>query len=120
MARSKNDGRGRLGGRSKGTPNKVTNDMREWVEAILSKNKKQIERDFADVDPDSRLRFVEKLMAYVLPKKMAVTIAEQMSEEYKQLEALLAKCPQEAIDAIAAKVIQLQDYNRKEAAHENG
>lgn len=119
MARQKNDGRGRLGGRSKGTPNKLSNDIREWVEAILSKNKAQIEQDFAIVDPDSRLRFVEKLMAYVLPKKMAVTIEEQMAEEYKQLEALLSKCPQEAIDRIAEKVIELQAYNsRKEANNE--
>ena len=119
MSRIKNDGRGRLGGRTKGTPNKVTNDMRQWVEAILSKNRRQIERDFADVDPDSRLRFVEKLMAYVLPQQMAVTIEDQMAEEYKQLEALLAKCPQEAIDAIADKVIKLQEYNRKEVGHEH-
>lgn len=118
MARVKNDGRGRLGGRKKGTPNKVTNDIREWVEAILSKNKRQIERDFSLVDPDSRLRFVEKLIAYVVPKKMAVTIEEQMAEEYKQLEALLDKCPKEAIDAIAAKVIELQDFNMKEAKDE--
>ena len=119
MARNKNDGRGRLGGRSKGTPNKVSNDIRSWVEAILSKNRQQIEQDFAIVDPDSRLRFVEKLMAYVLPKKMAVTIEEQMAEEYKQLEALLSKCPQEAIDRIAEKVIELQEFNsRKEANNE--
>ena len=119
MSRQKNDGRGRLGGRSKGTPNKVSNDIRSWVEAILSKNRQQIEQDFAIVDPDSRLRFVEKLMAYVLPKKMAVTIEEQMAEEYKQLEALLSKCPQEAIDRIAEKVIELQAYNsRKEVQDE--
>lgn len=117
--RQKNDGRGRLGGRSKGTPNKLSNDIRSWVESILSKNKAQIEQDFAIVDPDSRLRFVEKLIAYVVPKKMAVTIEEQMAEEYKQLEALLEKCPQDAIDRIAEKVIELQAYNsRKEAEDE--
>ena len=119
MARNKNDGRGRLGGRAKGTPNKVGNDIRAWVENILSKNKAQIEQDFAIVDPDSRLRFVEKLMAYVVPKKMAVTIEEQMAEEYRQLDALLSKCPQDAIDRIAEKVIQLQEFNsRKEAENE--
>lgn len=119
MSRQKNDGRGRLGGRSKGTPNKVSNDIRSWVEAILSKNKAQIEQDFAIVDPDSRLRFVEKLIAYVVPKKMAVTIEEQMAEEYRQLDALLSKCPQEAIDRIAEKVIELQEFNsRKEAEDE--
>ena len=118
MSRQKNDGRGRLGGRSKGTPNRVSNDIREWVEAILSKNKQQIERDFACVDSDSRLRFVEKLIAYVVPKKMAVTIEEQMAEEYKQLDALLSKCPQDAINRIAEKVIELQEFNRKEAHDE--
>lgn len=119
MSRQKNDGRGRLGGRSKGTPNKVSNDIRSWVEAILSKNRQQIEQDFSIVDPDSRLRFVEKLIAYVVPKKMAVTIEEQMAEEYKQLDALLSKCPQDAIDRIAEKVIELQAYNsRKEVQDE--
>lgn len=118
MARQKNDGRGRLGGRSKGTPNKLSNDIRAWVENILSKNKAQIELDFACVDPDSRLRFVEKLIAYVVPKKMAVTIEEQMAEEYKQLEALLSRCQQDAIDRIAEKVIELQEFNRKEAHDE--
>lgn len=118
MSRQKNDGRGRLGGRTKGTPNKVSNDIRQWVEAILDKNKQQIERDFDIVEPDTRLRFVEKLIAYVVPKKMAVTIEEQMAEEYRQLEALLEKCPKEAIDAIAAKVIELQDFNMKEAKDE--
>ena len=108
-----------MGGRTKGTPNKVSNDIRQWVEAILSKNRTQIERDFALVDPDTRLRFVEKLIAYVVPKKMAVTIEEQMAEEYKQLEALLDKCPKEAIDAIAEKVMELQEFNsRKEAKDE--
>lgn len=113
MSRIKNDGRGRLGGRTKGTPNKVTNDMRQWVEAILAKNKKQIERDFANVDPDSRLRFVEKLMAYVLPKKSQISVEEVAKEEFKQLEILLDNAPDEAIQAIAEKVVELQKINMK-------
>lgn len=118
MSRQKNDGRGRLGGRSKGTPNKVSNDIRSWVEAIISKNRQQIEHDFACVDPDTRLRFAEKLIAYVVPKKMAVTIEEQMAEEYRQLDALLSKCPQDAIDRIAEKVIELQEFNSRKEAHD--
>ena len=35
MTRQKNDGRGRLGGRQKGTPNKVTATLREWVADLL-------------------------------------------------------------------------------------
>ena len=35
MARQKNDGKGRLGGRAKGTPNKATTDLKTWVASIL-------------------------------------------------------------------------------------
>ena len=45
MTRQKNDGRGRLGGRQKGTPNKVTATLREWVADLLDRNRERIEED---------------------------------------------------------------------------
>lgn len=68
MARQKNDGKGRLGGRSKGTPNKVTATAKEWLAALIDKNRRQIERDLKQLEPKERLQILEKLMQYVIPK----------------------------------------------------
>ena len=49
MARQKNDGRGRLGGRAVGTPNKVSGTLKEWLTSLIDKNRKQIEKDLTQV-----------------------------------------------------------------------
>lgn len=73
MARQKNDGKGRLGGRQKGTPNKVTASVKEWLSALIDKNRKQVERDLKQLEPRERLVMLEKLMQYVVPKQQAVS-----------------------------------------------
>lgn len=73
MARAKNDGRGRIGGRQKGTPNRVTATAREWLSDLIDKNRKQMERDIKTLEPRERLQVMEKFMSYVIPKQQAVT-----------------------------------------------
>ena len=72
MARPKNDGKGRIGGRAKGTPNKATKNMREWLTKLLAKNRKQIEKDLQSLEPKDRIAMLERLMQYVLPKQQAI------------------------------------------------
>lgn len=84
MSRQKNDGKGRLGGRTKGTPNKVTKTAREWLTALVDKNRRQIERDLKQLEPKERLLILEKLLQYVIPKKQAVNTSvslESLSDE---------------------------------------
>lgn len=71
MARQKNDGRGRLGGRAAGTPNKVSGTLKEWLTSLIDKNRAQIEKDLQDLEPKERLQMIEKLMQYVIPKQAA-------------------------------------------------
>lgn len=73
MARQKNDGRGRMGGRQKGTPNKVTASVREWLAALIDKNRRQIEKDLKALEPKERLQVLERLMQYVVPKQQAMS-----------------------------------------------
>ena len=63
MARQKNDGKGRIGGRAKGTPNKVTASLREFIKKMIDDNREQIIADIA---------VLERLMSYVLPKKQDI------------------------------------------------
>lgn len=73
MARQKNDGKGRIGGRQKGTPNRVTASVKEWVAQVIDKNRRQMERDIKSLEPKDRLQMLEKLMQYVVPKQQTVS-----------------------------------------------
>ena len=72
MARQKNDGRGRIGGRAKGTPNKVTSSLREWLTQLINQQRKQIVSDLEALEPKERLQMLERLMQYVVPKQQAM------------------------------------------------
>ena len=79
MARPRNDGRGRLGGRTKGTPNKVTSSIRDWLMELVNKNKRQVKRDLDALDPKDRLVMIEKFMQYVVPNQQAVAASVDFS-----------------------------------------
>jgi hypothetical protein len=62
---------GNQNGRPKGSPNKVTADLREWIKELLDGNREQFIRDMQALEPYQRLVLWEKLLAYVLPKPAA-------------------------------------------------
>lgn len=72
MARQKNDGKGRIGGRAKGTPNKVTSELRRWIAKLVKSNRRQMEQDLAALEPKDRVAMLEKLMQYVIPKRQNI------------------------------------------------
>ena len=67
-------------GRPKGKPNKVTQDMRQWLSAVLEKNRSQMEKDLKALEPKERLQILERLMQYVIPKQQAVSAAVDFSK----------------------------------------
>lgn len=84
MGRLKNDGRGRLGGRQPGSPNKITTSLREWIAQLIDGNREQMVKDLRMLEPLDRLKMLEKLMAYVCPKQAAVQTNikfERLTEE---------------------------------------
>lgn len=56
-------------GRPKGKPNKVTTDLRTFVDDFLNDNRAQLKKDFKALEPYERMRMYERLLSYVLPKK---------------------------------------------------
>lgn len=60
-------------GRPKGTPNKTTTELKQWINILISNNIQQLTKDLKKMEPAERWRIVEKLMAYVIPKQQAVT-----------------------------------------------
>lgn len=79
MPRTKNDGKGKTGGRQKGVPNKVTTTIREYISELIDDNRKQIKKDLRALEPKERLQILERLMAYVTPKVQAVDISAELS-----------------------------------------
>lgn len=81
MSRTKGDGRGRLGGREKGTPNQTTAQMREFLAKLLtsSSSRKQMKEDLEKLAPKDRLELQVKLLAFVMPKQVEQTVEADVS-----------------------------------------
>lgn len=62
----------KTGGRKKGTPNRVTSDIRGWLAKLIKQNRRQIEADLQELEPKDRVMMLERLMQYVIPKKQAI------------------------------------------------
>ena len=107
--RKKNDGKGRMGGRKAGTPNKVTGTVKEWIASIIDGNRKQFEDDLKKLEPGERVRVISNLLQYVTPKMQSISPAEMLEAEYRKLEELLESAPDEAIDEIVERVKRLKD-----------
>lgn len=76
MARQKNDGRGRLGGRQKGTPNKSTATIRDIIAGHWKwyQDTGRFREDLEALDPEARINVMEKYASYVAPKMKSVDV----------------------------------------------
>mgnify|MGYP000917445297 FL=1 len=77
-------------GRPKGTPNKITADLRMKINAIVEKQIDSIEQDLLSLEPMQRLQIVEKLISYCVPKLQAQTFEidfQNLSEQ--QLDVII-------------------------------
>lgn len=80
---------GNPNGRPKGTPNKITSDLRGWISKLLADNQAQITRDFRALEPKERVTLYERFCAYVIPKQQAqsVNFEQITSEQISELAA---------------------------------
>ena len=85
MARQKNDGKGRLGGRAKGTPNKATTDLKTWVASILDDGRDKFIDSLWQLEPAEYVKVFTSLLNYVLPKQQAVGVDAKFKNEIKPM-----------------------------------
>ena len=75
MARPKGDGRGRLGGRKKGTPNKTTKNMREMLASFCADTYDDFVEAYARIlNPKERCEIWLKAQQFVTPRLNAVDV----------------------------------------------
>ncbi|MHA1482482.1 MAG: hypothetical protein ACTSQA_03475 [Candidatus Heimdallarchaeaceae archaeon] len=58
----------KYGGRKKGTPNKLTKELRDLLKDIVYHELENIEERLDELDEKERLDMIIKLMPYVFPK----------------------------------------------------
>jgi len=61
-----------VSGRPKGTPNKITTDLRQWINELLNDNRQTFEADLKKLEPHQRVAVFEKILSYALPKLQSV------------------------------------------------
>jgi hypothetical protein len=59
----------KTGGRTKGTPNRTTKELKELIHNIVAVQLDTIEDDLQELDPKDRLNILLRLVEYVLPKQ---------------------------------------------------
>ena len=78
------------GGRPKGTPNKITAELRDWISNFIDSNREQIQRDWETLDPKDRIVLFERLLKYALPTLQATSLTtefERLTDE--QLDTII-------------------------------
>ena len=58
----------KTGGRVKGTPNKLTKELRSSLKNILNSELELLEENMSQLDPKERIEILIKMMPYVFPK----------------------------------------------------
>lgn len=107
MARRKNDGKGRLGGRAKGTPNKVTTDLKAWVASILDDGRDKFIESLDKLEPSEYIRVFTGLLNYALPKQAPTTPDDILEKEKRMLEELLLSMPEAMVERVADRLIEI-------------
>ena len=69
---SRKKGSIKTGGRVRGTPNKTTTEVREWLAYLIDKNRLQMERDIKALEPKDRLLILERFMQYTIPRMQTI------------------------------------------------
>lgn len=85
-------------GRPKGSKNRVTAEVRDWISKVIDKQRPQLEKDLKLLEPAERWRIIEKLMSYVVPKMQAV-----------EANVNLNKLSDEDLDKLASNIIKASE-----------
>lgn len=71
---SRQKGSPKTGGRKRGTPNRVTTDLKTWVASILDDGRDRFLDSLEQLDSTEYVRVFTSLLNYVLPKQQSVGI----------------------------------------------
>lgn len=95
---SRQKGTPKTGGRAKGTPNKITGTLKDFVSGLIDDNREQMQKDLKALNPKDRLLVLEKFLQYTLPKQQAITADVSVEEQPNLLTPAQAKAMIERLE----------------------
>ncbi len=116
MGRAK--GTPKTGGRTKGTPNKATKDLKKWVADILDGGRANFEKRLKKLDDRDYIKTFLGLLGYVIPKLSPTTPEDILRKEKEMMQELLLSMPEEMIDRITKRLYELQTKEENEGKTE--
>lgn len=88
MARQKNDGLGRLGGRAKGTPNKITTELRDKFRQFAQENFEMFETEWKGLEGKDKCKVFIDICKFVVPSLTSVELNDT-TEQRSEVEDLI-------------------------------
>jgi len=111
---SRKKGSEKTGGRVAGTPNKVTSDLKTWVASILDNGRDKFVESLDKLEPSEFIRVFTGLLNYALPKQAPTTPDDMLEKEKKMMQELLLSMPEEMIDRVARRLVELNEKEEDE------
>jgi hypothetical protein len=79
----------RQNGRTPGSTNRTTKEVRERFKTLLDNNIETIESDLAMLEPKDRINAILQLAKYVVPQLRSVEIFETKQKEFEPINITL-------------------------------
>ncbi|MDT8413554.1 MAG: hypothetical protein RQ875_13900 [Vicingaceae bacterium] len=84
----------KTGGRTKGTPNKITTEIRERYSQLVNDNLEQLQTDLDSLEPKDRIRCIIELSKFVLPTLKAIEQTPEPQGKIKIIRQVIHSNPQ--------------------------
>ena len=75
----------KTGGRTKGTPNKVTQEVRDLFAQLVRDNLPQLKKDLAALEPYQRVNAMMKLSQFIIPKPTENHLSINSPEDFQRV-----------------------------------
>ena len=75
-----------MGGRAKGTPNKITANVKDWLSELLEGDRTRFVEQLHTLQGDDYVKHYISLMPYVAPKMQSVDLKATWSKNIKSLK----------------------------------
>ena len=75
----------KTGGRTKGTPNRTTSEIREQFQKLINDNLEQLQEDLKVLEPKERIKSIIELSKFVVPTLKAT----ELSTDKEKFESII-------------------------------
>ena len=75
----------KFGGRTKGTPNRTTTEIRQNFQLLIENNLETLESDLKELEPKDRIKAILELSKFVLPTLRATELSTTTDNKFQPI-----------------------------------